>query len=67
MSLGRRGPRFTGDLSRYRLEHPGNAAVLNDNNFPASGGRSTTAPDENELILIRLDEPLDVARGILPR
>lgn len=35
-------------------------AVLNDNNFPATGGRSTTAPDDNELVLIRLDRPLDV-------
>jgi hypothetical protein len=151
VSLGRRGPRFTGDLWRYRLEHPGNAigdfiavndhqflvlerdngsgatarfkavflvdlddrdhdgyadkellvnlmavpdprnvgglgafftfpfvtiedveivdrstiAVLNDNNFPAAGGRSATVPDENELILLRLDQPLDVARELL--
>lgn len=35
-------------------------AVLNDNNFPGSGGRSATAADENELILIRLDRALDV-------
>ena len=35
-------------------------AVLNDNNFPGTGGRSATAPDENELILIRLDRSLDV-------
>jgi len=35
--LGRRGPRFTGDLSRYRLEHPGNAIgdlfAVNDRQF----------------------------------
>jgi hypothetical protein len=145
--LGRRGPRYTGGLWRYRLEHPSNAigdfiavndhqflvierdggtgptarfkavflvdlsdqdgdgyvdkdllvnlmaipdpqdvgglgafftfpfitiedveivdrstiAVLNDNNFPAGGGRSP-APDENELILIRLDRSLDLPR-----
>lgn len=35
-------------------------AVLNDNNFPATGGRSTTAPDENELVLVRLDRTLDL-------
>ena len=40
-------------------------AVLNDNNFPAAGGRSATVPDENELILLRLDQPLDVARELL--
>jgi hypothetical protein len=148
VSLGRRGPRYTGDFLRYRLEHPGNAigdfiavndhqflvierdggsgatarfkavflvdlsdqdgdgyvdkdllvnlmavpdpqnlaglgafftfpfvtiedveivdrstiAVLNDNNFPGGGGRSTTAPDENELIHIRLDRDLELPR-----
>lgn len=40
-------------------------AVLNDNNFPAAGGRATDVPDQNELILIRLDRPLDVDRRIL--
>lgn len=40
-------------------------AVLNDNNFPGTGGRSATAPDENELILVRLDRELDVSRRIL--
>jgi hypothetical protein len=148
VTLGRRGPRFTDELRRYRLEHPGNAigdfiavndhqflvierdggsgptarfkavflvdlrdrdhdgyvdkdllvnlmavpdpqdiaglgafftfpfvtiedveivdrstiAVLNDNNFPGGGGRSATAPDENELILVRLDRELDLSR-----
>jgi hypothetical protein len=40
-------------------------AVLNDNNFPGAGGRAADRPDENEFILIRLDIPLDVARGII--
>jgi hypothetical protein len=40
-------------------------AVLNDNNFPGTGGRSTTGPDENELILIRLDRDLEVSRQLL--
>ena len=152
VALGRRGPRFTGDLWRYRMEHPTNAigdliavddhrflvverdsgsgagarfkavfvvdlrdrdhdgyvdkdllvnllavpdpqgiggfgpffpfpfvtiegveivdrrtiAVLNDNNFPATGGRSTASPDDSELILVRLDRDLDVSRRILP-
>jgi hypothetical protein len=39
-------------------------AVLDDNNFPAGGGRAPDRPDENELILIRLDRALDVARGL---
>jgi hypothetical protein len=41
-------------------------AVLNDNNFPGTGGRAPDRPDENELILVRLDRPLDVARGVVP-
>ena len=41
-------------------------AVLNDNNFPGAGGRAPDRPDENELILVRLDRPLDVARGVVP-
>jgi hypothetical protein len=38
--------------------------VLNDNNFPGTGGRGPQ-PDENELIQIRLDQPLNVARGLI--
>jgi hypothetical protein len=40
-------------------------AVLNDNNFPGAGGRAPDRPDENELILIRLDRPLEVGPGII--
>jgi hypothetical protein len=40
-------------------------AVLNDNNFPGAGGRAPDRPDENELILIRLDRPLEVAPGVI--
>jgi hypothetical protein len=43
---------------------PQTLVVLNDNNYPGSGGRGPT-PDENELIEIRLDQPLDVARGLI--
>jgi hypothetical protein len=34
--------------------------VDNDDNFPGSGGRTTTAPDTNEFLLIRLDNALDL-------
>lgn len=37
-------------------------AVLNDNNFPFSSGRTPGSPDDNEMILIRLDTPLEAAR-----
>jgi hypothetical protein len=33
--------------------------VINDNNYPGNGGRTLTAPDGTEFILIRLDEALD--------
>lgn len=33
-------------------------AILNDNNYPAGGGRSETAPDPSEYIEIRFDQPL---------
>ncbi len=42
-------------------------AVMNDNNFPAAGGRSATEPDVNEYLEIRLPVRLDVARSLLPR
>jgi hypothetical protein len=38
-------------------------AVMNDNNFPNTGSRSTTVPDPNEFIEVRVDQPL----GIDPR
>ena len=41
-------------------------AVLNDNNFPGAGGRAPDQPDENELILVRLDRSLDPSRRVLP-
>ncbi|MFC7358650.1 esterase-like activity of phytase family protein [Nocardioides astragali] len=42
-------------------------AVMNDNNFPAMGGRGADVPDVNELLQIRLDEPLKVHPRLLPR
>jgi hypothetical protein len=41
-------------------------AVMNDNNFPAFGGRSTTEPDQNEYLEITLAEPLKVDHRLLP-
>ncbi|MGL5816905.1 MAG: esterase-like activity of phytase family protein [Phycicoccus sp.] len=41
-------------------------AVMNDNNFPAAGGRSATEPDVNEYLEIRLPRPLTVSRSLLP-
>ena len=42
-------------------------AVMNDNNFPAAGGRSATEPDRNEYVEITLAEPLRVDHRLLPR
>lgn len=33
--------------------------VINDNNYPGNGGRTTTRPDGTEFILVRLDDALD--------
>jgi len=42
---------------------PTTLLVINDNNFPGNGGRTKTAPDTNEFLLIDLDEPLSVGPG----
>ena len=48
--------------------------VASDNNYPFSNGRSRSAtnertgplrPDDNEMILIRLGQPLDVDKRLL--
>ena len=41
-------------------------AVMNDNNFPATGGRSTTEPDANEYVEITLPRPIRVDHRLLP-
>jgi hypothetical protein len=41
-------------------------AVLNDNNFPFSSGRTPGRPDDNEFITIRLGDRLHADRRILP-
>ncbi|MBW4639737.1 MAG: esterase-like activity of phytase family protein [Gloeocapsa sp. UFS-A4-WI-NPMV-4B04] len=34
--------------------------VANDNNYPGTGGRSSTEPDQNEILLLDLDQPLNL-------
>jgi hypothetical protein len=34
--------------------------VANDNNFPFSSGRTSGLPDDDEIVLIKLDAPLHV-------
>jgi len=34
--------------------------VANDNNYPGTGGRSSTEPDQNEILLLDLDKPLNL-------
>ncbi|HXH79361.1 esterase-like activity of phytase family protein [Nocardioides sp.] len=41
-------------------------AVMNDNNFPATGGRSSSQPDQNEYLEITLAAPLKVDHRLLP-
>lgn len=41
-------------------------AVMNDNNFPATGGRGATVPDVNEYLEIDLSTPLRVSPKLLP-
>jgi hypothetical protein len=47
-------------IESVEIVDPHTLAILNDNNFPGAGGRAPDRPDENELILIRLDGALDV-------
>lgn len=42
-------------------------AVMNDNNFPAAGGRGADVPDANEYLEITLDRPLKVDTRLLAR
>jgi hypothetical protein len=42
-------------------------AVLNDNNFPGSAGRTPGVPDNNEFITVRLPRDLDPDPRVLPR
>ncbi len=42
-------------------------AVLNDNNFPGSAGRTPGVPDNNEFITVRLPRNLDPDPRVLPR
>ncbi|MGC4868168.1 esterase-like activity of phytase family protein [Micromonospora sp. DT53] len=42
-------------------------AVLNDNNFPSSSGRTAGQADNNEFIVIKLDRRLDADKRVLRR
>lgn len=42
-------------------------AVLNDNNFPGSAGRTPNVPDNNEFITVRLPRDLKPDPRVLPR
>lgn len=42
-------------------------AVMNDNNFPATGGRGATVADVNEYLQIRIAQPLRVHPRLLPQ
>ncbi|RYC05719.1 esterase-like activity of phytase family protein [Nocardioides zhouii] len=42
-------------------------AVMNDNNFPAAGGRGSAVADVNEYLQIRLAQPLQVHPRLLPQ
>ncbi|GAA2683473.1 MULTISPECIES: esterase-like activity of phytase family protein [Actinosynnema] len=42
-------------------------AVLNDNNFPSSSGRTPGEPDDNEFITLKLDNALDADPRVLRR
>jgi glycerophosphoryl diester phosphodiesterase len=38
--------------------------VVNDNNFPATGGRGAAVPDRTEFLWLKLDAPLTLAPGV---
>ena len=42
-------------------------AVLNDNNYPGTGGRGADVTDVNEYLEIDLGTKLDVDKRLLPR
>ena len=42
-------------------------AVLNDNNYPGTGGRGADVKDVNEYLEIDLGTKLDVDKRLLPR
>lgn len=42
----------------------GTIIILNDNNYDSTGGRGADIKDRNELIVLRLTPPLDLAAGV---
>ena len=66
--LGGFGPTFTFPFQTIEdvvILDDRTIAVLNDNNFPFSTGRSATAADNNEWITIALPKSLDVDKRLL--
>lgn len=60
-NLGGQGPTFRFPFVTIESVLPFDRwtiGVLNDNNYPFSAGRTPGAPDPNEFIVIRLDQPL---------
>jgi hypothetical protein len=60
-SLGGFGPLFRFPFQTIESVMPLDSrrlVVLNDNSYPFSAGRVAGSPDPNEVIVIRLDEPL---------
>lgn len=58
-------PYFT--IEDVELVDADTIAVLNDNNYPAGGGRGATVKDVNEFLLIDLASPLRVDHRLLPQ
>ncbi|HKE77217.1 MAG TPA: esterase-like activity of phytase family protein [Acidimicrobiales bacterium] len=52
-------------IESVAIEDRNTLSLLNDNNFPGAGGRAPDRADEDEFIVVRLDRPLDVAKGVL--
>jgi hypothetical protein len=68
--VGGFGPRFTFPFQTIEdvvILDDRTLAVLNDNNYPSSAGRTTGRPDDNEFIVIELDRDLDADQRVLRR
>ncbi|MGM1062332.1 esterase-like activity of phytase family protein [Saccharothrix sp. Mg75] len=68
--LGGGGERFTFPFTTIEdlvILDDRTIAVLNDNNFPSSSGRTPGRPDDNEFITLRLGDDLDADPRVLRR
>ncbi|GMA41418.1 esterase-like activity of phytase family protein [Mobilicoccus caccae] len=67
-NVGGQGERFTFPfftIEDVEIVDRDTIAVMNDNNFPAMGGRGPKVPDENEYIELGLPTPLEVDKRLL--